>query len=480
VSSTTERRREGGQVLVLFALSAFVIILVAALAFDVGAMLVEQRDQQNTADAAALAGARYLPGDTNKANARAQAVATANGFQNGTNNTTVTTTFGSWSPGGGFSPGTGTSAIRVEISHPTGAIFGGIVGRSQWQVSTGAVAVNESSTSGPFALLALSPTACPGVRVEGSGVVSTAGNVQINSTCNTGDRAFRVAGTGSLDLIGTGIGCNVSAVSPGWTQGGGVSLNECNPPNVGAPAIPDPYSLLAAPPTPSLPTAMRRWDVGLNQPHATNTPPPAGCPGSATPATDASPAKCTFGGSFSGMTFRMYPGYYPGGLDLGGADFLLEPGLYYVGDGGFRAANVKITSVDPGGVTLGGGVLIYNGTHTSTAVNPGQVILQGGSAEVNLWPLEGAGALADYDNMVIYQDRTISLAVQIEGGGSSSSVRGIIYAPAAHVAARGNAGTLTLDQVIAWTFEARGNGGTINVAYGANFLPNLQYAGLVE
>ena len=36
------------------------LLLVAALAFDVGMMLVERRDEQNAADAAALAGARYV------------------------------------------------------------------------------------------------------------------------------------------------------------------------------------------------------------------------------------------------------------------------------------------------------------------------------------------------------------------------------------------------------------------------------------
>jgi Flp pilus assembly protein TadG len=471
VSSTTDRRREDGQVLVIFALSAFVLILVAALAFDVGAMLVERRDQQNAADAAALAGARYLPGDTAQANARALAVATANGFQNGVGGATVTTTFGSWSTSGGFSAGTGTDAILVTINRPTGAVFGGIVGRNQWAVGSRAVAVNEDTTSGPFALLALSPTACPGLRVEGSGTVMTAGNIQVNSTCNTGDRAFRVAGTGSLDLVGSGIGCNVAAVPPGWTQGGGVTLNECNPPNRNAPAIPDPYGLLDPPPIPALPSPIIA---------ESGHPIPAACPGGSSPATAATPALCNFGGSYdANKTWRMFPGYYPGGINLQGGNFLLEPGVYFVGDGGFRAANVSITSVD-GGTTLDGGVLIFNGTHPSSSVSPGQLILQGGTAEINLLPLEGSGALADYDNMVIYQDRTISLAVQIEGGGSSSSVRGIVYAPAAHVAARGNAGTLTLDQVIAWTFEARGGGGTIDVAYDANFLPNLQYAGLVE
>jgi Flp pilus assembly protein TadG len=56
LSSTTDRARERGQVLVLFAGGLVALLIVAALAFDVGMMLVERRDQQNAADAAALAG----------------------------------------------------------------------------------------------------------------------------------------------------------------------------------------------------------------------------------------------------------------------------------------------------------------------------------------------------------------------------------------------------------------------------------------
>ena len=64
MSSTTSspggREGERGQVLVLFAGAILTLLLVAALAFDTGVMLLERRDEQNAADAAALAGARYV------------------------------------------------------------------------------------------------------------------------------------------------------------------------------------------------------------------------------------------------------------------------------------------------------------------------------------------------------------------------------------------------------------------------------------
>ena len=55
---------ERGQALVLFALALGVLLGFTALAVDVGIFLHQRRDLQNDADAAALAGAAYLPNAT--------------------------------------------------------------------------------------------------------------------------------------------------------------------------------------------------------------------------------------------------------------------------------------------------------------------------------------------------------------------------------------------------------------------------------
>ena len=54
------RRREGGQVLVIFALSITVLFAAAGLAFDIGRFYSERRYLQNAADAAALAAANAM------------------------------------------------------------------------------------------------------------------------------------------------------------------------------------------------------------------------------------------------------------------------------------------------------------------------------------------------------------------------------------------------------------------------------------
>jgi hypothetical protein len=66
------RRSEAGQFLVLFAMGLVVIMGFTALAIDAGLFYENRRQLQNTADAAALAGAAELPGDPAAARARAE------------------------------------------------------------------------------------------------------------------------------------------------------------------------------------------------------------------------------------------------------------------------------------------------------------------------------------------------------------------------------------------------------------------------
>ena len=75
-----DRRREGGQVLVIFALSITVLFAAAGLAFDVGRFYSERRFLQNAADAAALAaGNAMIQGHTQaEADTIARAILAAN------------------------------------------------------------------------------------------------------------------------------------------------------------------------------------------------------------------------------------------------------------------------------------------------------------------------------------------------------------------------------------------------------------------
>jgi hypothetical protein len=458
---------------VIFALTMVTLMIFAALAFDTGSMLLERRDQQNAADAAALAGARYLPGDQAGAEAAARSVAQANGFENGVDTETVDVTF------------PGSSRIEVEIGSARQSIFGGILGRADWAVAARAVAVNQTGVPADFSMLSLDPHGCEALHVSGNGTVTANGNIQVNSDCATG--ALKRTGGGVITVTADGAACNV--VGDIHSTGGG-SLN-CDD-NEGAPEIPDPLVDLEAPGIPSFP------DPPLQVGGAPGDI-PAGCPGAlapAVPATADAPATCQFQSSYAGTTWRLYPGYYPGGIKLQAGIFYLEPGIYYIGGGGIEITGNGATalSVAAGGTTLGGGILFYN-TEASefssqcaanTAPDPltqciQPITLNGAQATIDLWPLD-TGSI--WDGLVVFQDRNLNAPgddLVVNGSSSDTQVRGTIYLPSGDVRVNGSGGKVTVDQVISYRFTINGAPGSqISVLYDDDFLYGGTAYGLIE
>ena len=122
-----------GQVIVVFALALVAIVAAVGLVLDGGGAFTQRRSQQSAADLAALAGANdyLLNHDQALATARANSVAGINGFVDGTDGATVTVSFDL----------TNGAEVKVDIDAPHQNTFAGIVGMSQWQVSTTATAL---------------------------------------------------------------------------------------------------------------------------------------------------------------------------------------------------------------------------------------------------------------------------------------------------------------------------------------------------
>ncbi len=84
VSGTrTSRRRKNGQILVIFAGGIVALLGIVAIVVDVSWYWANTLRVQRAADAAALAGAIYLPGSTTNAYLYADAEATKNGYSSG-------------------------------------------------------------------------------------------------------------------------------------------------------------------------------------------------------------------------------------------------------------------------------------------------------------------------------------------------------------------------------------------------------------
>ena len=438
-----------------------VLALVAALAFDVGMVMLERRDEQNAADAAALAGARCLniPRPCDPV-ARAREVATDNGFTTGLLSTTVTVAASS-------------NLIRVDIDRGLASLFAGVAGLATWDVSAFAVAVNMDNAPPFAAMIALSPDDCPAFQVTGTGVINSNGDIQVNSACAAPDgEAFLISGQGNLVMDNDGLACYVVG---DWNIGGKANGTYCDPPQDGVPLD---WPIVAMPEN-------LDWPNAPVQEGGTTKAIPSGCPGSTAPATDAAPSTCQFQASYDGTTWRLYPGYYPGGIKLQAGTFYMEPGIYHLAGGGFTAVSTGVTlvSTDPGGTTLGGGVLFFNTTHANMA--NGAISMGGNGNSFDLWPLGGLdenceiGPSGGWNRYMIFQDPAVTDLMKISGGGNYNSARGLILAPTAEVQMNGGGGELTIDAVIAYTFKVNGNEGTINVLYDNCALPTFTGYGLI-
>jgi hypothetical protein len=107
--------------LVIFALAMIGLIGMVGLIIDGGDTSLQKRDQQNVADAAAMA-AGYALVNGQDVVAAAQSVAAANGYVDGADDTTVTVV-------------SGPDSITVDVSRPHRNYFAGILGFASWNVS---------------------------------------------------------------------------------------------------------------------------------------------------------------------------------------------------------------------------------------------------------------------------------------------------------------------------------------------------------
>jgi len=140
-------RHDGGQVLVVFALSLVILVSMAGLAVDVGGTFAQRRDQQIAADLAALAAANdyLINNDATLATARARAVATENGFTDGIDGASITVPVPDTTNG---------VEITVRVTAPHNNSFLGAIGMSSFAVSTEASALagfpDTATGAGPF------------------------------------------------------------------------------------------------------------------------------------------------------------------------------------------------------------------------------------------------------------------------------------------------------------------------------------------
>jgi hypothetical protein len=363
-----------------------------------------------------------------------------------------------------------TGHIEVTIGATRPSFFAGIIGQATQRTGAMGVATNGTDIPLPYSLLALDPHGCGTNKITGSPgtAVTTDGTVHIDSDCPGPPGALQLAGNGVL----TAPECDVV----GYLNRTGGATNLCASAPTGVLVYGDPLRNLPPPPKPGLPAAVVPIDGGAI---------PGGCPGSASPATEAAPSTCTF--DVKGKTYRIFPGLYPGGIAVTKSTVFMDPGLYWIGGGGI---DIKSTGGEKGqlisrasgdnaaGTTPSGGVLIYNSKLPSSAYGP--IHLNGGDGStLSLKPIQ----TGLYTNMVMFVDRSAATGngdIDLNGAGSTLIISGTIYAATGNVKLNGSESSAIGTQLICYNFVLNGSGAAFTLDYSPDDLFHLKGVGLVE
>lgn len=518
-----------GQILVVVAASLVVLLAIGALVVDLGFSWMLRRHEQNAADPAAIAGARWLKDSTGnprspfpEAYTDACFYAQQNGFfTSDTPDCSAARLAGDlqvlWPPTSGPYEGR-TDAIQVVISATHPGFFSRIFSAGDPVVTTGAVAVNSAGNSNSSSLVALQPVCSGGSAgsITGGGTVkifpitpgTPGGTVHVNSPCgsSTDDICQNGSGQSALDISGGGTLITPYAYVQGSCVFNGTSGTNPNPPGFYCDGT---FTTSACLDEGALPLADPL--AGIPEPRLSDFP-NGTCP-DGTPSTPSSTQGCTLkrGAAFcpddgSGVgVCHLTPGVYYGGWDVkSNVDVQLDPGMYILAGGGIKLAadssieavsnvsglepRITVFSTDgPGcpsvnaqcqGAVKFTAMQSFKAKATNTASC--QAILAAGGP--NTCPWRG---------ILLWQDGTASNpTAPVELGGQASSIlAGTIYAPLANVKVDGgtsttgcttglNAGCLAI-QIISYTWQING-GALVEMPYDPGELYQLDQRGLVH
>ncbi len=515
-------RAHRGQILIITGVAMLVLLLIASLVVDLGFSWMLRRQEQNAADPAAIAAARWLKDPMtgkatwlpNEAYRDACFYAKQNGFFAGDDDTCLAArTAGDLvvvSPpaSGPYSARAGFVQVTISGTHP--AFFGRVIGQTEATVTTSAVAANTAGNSNSSSLVALQDVCSGGAagEVDGGGTVRIfptspsidGGYVHINSPCggSTDDACNNGVGSAALSISGTLEAPYVYSQGSCTYNGSGANGLVCDPASAtgcldeGALPLGDPLQGLPEPQLSAFPN-------GVCPDGTTSTQ-------SATKGCDLPPngpnadTYCPKDGNNINVC-HLAPGVYYGGWKIGAKVKLqLDPGMYILAGGGIGLsgtsssieavtsatgvdARITIFSTDgPGCPSIGvqcQGAIEFAASQAFRAKATNAATC--GLVSPNACPWKGI--LLWQDGSVNSPGKPVSL-----GGQSSTVLAGTIYAPKSEVDITGGSSTTGCSgstsgclsiQIISWTWKIAG-GGLVEMPYDPAELYQLDQRGLVH
>jgi Flp pilus assembly protein TadG len=407
-------RDESGQMAIVMVLTMLIVFMLFALSFDVGLWYFDHRQAQNQADAAALAGALKLP-------------------NTGDAKTSVTDSLrdNRASVGDLYSVTFPTNAIRVCVRRDAPGVFAALSNINAVKVSACATAARITSTV-PYALMAMNPTACAALTFGGNGTINiqgatgSAASTYTKSSCSP--NAIQQNGNGANAATLNALANDVV---------GTASCSRCHPPaSSGAPVLDDPFAAVPVPP--------------ISGCHAISTITtsqalPPGC--------YSSPVSISGNGTVVTVSTGVY---------------ILQRGLTITGSAKLTADLNHNGQLDPSEPQTLFYVTCPSSPCAGAVPSPFSVTGQG---SIGL-----KGLSSPYSNLAIFVDRTArssGTAIVNLAGQGANMMSGAIYAISSNVSISGNGGQETLQvAVVADTVTIQGNG-TLIMKYDLSLIPPI-------
>jgi len=405
-----ERRREGGQILIMIALALPIICGILGLAIDLGYAYAQRTWEQSAADGAALAAVQTYA-KTGSSSSAINAAYEYAGYNKYSSSPCATVCVHNPPSSGPYS--SDARFYEVKINKPSPIFFARVLGISSLNVGGRAVAgYTPSQQALPYNFAALrSDCAKHTLLVRLGGALKVDGQIYVNSGdgdsstgtgCNSGSGGginppcvpSNISGHGDgFDIFGAGgsITSGQIFVHGGWET----HDNDCVYPNsapnlkVGQPILPDPLATYAAPVLSSYPVRN---------------------------GTQASPSTL----SITSGSQTLQPGIYYGGISISSsANVTLAAGVYIMGGGGF--------SVTGSATVTGNQVMIYNTRSSSSPPAAGKftVVNLQTTGSVSLT----ASSAGPFAGMLIFQDRAATTNIVVAPGNGIGGLSGTIYAP---------------------------------------------------
>jgi hypothetical protein len=517
------RSEPRGQLLIVVAFGLVVLLAIAALVVDLGFSWMLRRQEQNAADPASIAAARWLKDSAGQprnpfpeANDEACFYAQENGFFVCDPSCVTALAPGGglevhWPPiSGPYAGAPGKVQVIITSTHPS--FFAKIFGQDWATVSTSATAANEAGNSNSSSLVALQVDCVGGAagQVSGGGTINIfpanasvpdGGYVQVNSSCGTSadDDCQNGAGSSALAISGTLITPYAYVNGSCTYNGAGASGLQCQDTS---PCLDEDHQPPIGDPL-----------AGIPEPNLNNFPNGI-CP-DGTPSTPSSTSACELkkgaaacpdvGGSGPGIC-HLVPGVYYGGWDVKSqVEVRLDPGMYILAGGGIKlsgsssieavdsatggTARITIFSTDGPGCPQNGAQC--QGSITFTAQQAFQAkATNTASCQAILATTPPGPNTCPWRGILLWQDAegaSATAAVKL-GGQSSTIMSGTIYAPLAEVQINGgqdttgcigSAASCLSIQIISYRWKIDGNA-TVDMPYDPSELYQLDLRGLVH